>query len=176
METFEIFESNNGGNKEVVIKNVQSGEYISILPKKGARLNSANLKSGENYFNLLKQLKTDELLSRDELFNNAKLFPFANRLKNGTYNFNNNEYKFEITYEEENNACHGMLYEEEFEIADKKIKRDSAEVSLFYQSDGNYPGYHDRSPVGGGHRRHSGRKGRFFQYRHQRSDSVHPGH
>ncbi len=141
MKNFEIIESTDNVFSEVIIKNLVTGEYISVLPEIGARLNSAYLKSGESYFSVLNELKSNELNTRDELFNNAKLFPFANRLRKGTYTFDNQRYNFEITYEEENNACHGILFNKEFKVGDKKINEESAEVTLFYQSNGENEGY-----------------------------------
>jgi aldose 1-epimerase len=141
LETFEIIESTKNSNSEIIIKNIKTNEYISILPENGARLNSAYLKLGDSYFNILKELNGEQLHSRDELFNNAKLFPFANRVKNGLYSFNGKEYQLDINYKEENNACHGILYNKKFKIIEKKINNDFAAVSLFHESTGDYKGY-----------------------------------
>lgn len=136
MENFEVTKSTNSDFNELLIKNKINGEYISVLSERGARLNAAYLKSGEKYFNVLKSVKSKDLSLPEELFNNAKLFPFANRIKDGTYIFNNNSYKFDITFEEENNACHGILFDEEFDIGEENITEDYAEVSFNYTSDG----------------------------------------
>ncbi len=126
---------------QVNIKNEITGELISILPNLGARLNSAFLKFDNILVPVLRELRDGNLKSNDEIFNNAKLFPFANRIRKGRYTFQNNHYELPINYKEEENACHGFLYNAKFNIISRNISKQYAEVELEYESTNKMEGY-----------------------------------
>ena len=44
----------------------------------------------------------------------------------------NHDYQLPINYAEEENACHGFLYKQEFEVISKNISTQFAEVELSY--------------------------------------------
>lgn len=142
IENFYIEKSKSTfGFEEINIVNKVTGEYISILPELGARLNSAYLLENGKLKSVLKELDTSNLTSNDQLFNNAKLFPFAGRISTGTYKFNEQIYQLPINYKEENNACHGFLYQKKFELISKFINEEFANVELGYNYSADYPGY-----------------------------------
>ncbi len=60
------------------------------------------------------------------------LFPFANRIKDGRYVFNDKAFQFDINQKEENNALHGLVYNKTFQIIDQKADSNSATVLLEY--------------------------------------------
>jgi aldose 1-epimerase len=62
----------------------------------------------------------------------AFLFPFPNRLEDGKYTFEGHEYQMPITEPARQNAIHGFVYEQSFEI---KTQTESS-VNLIYQYDG----------------------------------------
>jgi len=126
---------------QVIIKNTDTKEFISILPALGARLNAAHLIANENLVSVLKELDNADFKTNDELFNNAKLFPFAGRIRKGVYSFQNQIYQLPLNYSEEENACHGFLYKEKFEVISKSIFQNFAEVELCYHSIDGFDGY-----------------------------------
>ncbi len=139
---FQIIELNeNTLFHQVFIKNIITSEFISILPNLGARLNSAFLRFEDLLMPVLKELKDENLTSNDDIFNNAKLFPFANRVRKGKYTFQNRLYELPINYKEEENACHGFLYNTRFKILSKNILKEYAEVELEYESTNKMEGY-----------------------------------
>ncbi|MDB2462719.1 aldose 1-epimerase [Algibacter sp.] len=71
-------------------------------------------------------------LPYDVSYASSILFPFANRIKDGVYNFNNTEYQFEINQKEENNALHGLVYNKTFQIIESNTNEDSASITLEY--------------------------------------------
>ena len=75
------------------------------------------------------------------MFNNAKLFPFAGRVRNGCYSFQNQSYQLPLNYFDEKNACHGFLYNKKFILTSENISMKSAEVELSYHSTEDYDGY-----------------------------------
>jgi len=69
------------------------------------------------------------------------LFPFANRIKDGIYNFNQKEYQFEINQQEENNALHGLVYNKNFEILSENVTENEASVKLIYTETNKAKGF-----------------------------------
>lgn len=69
------------------------------------------------------------------------LFPFANRIKDGKYRFNNQDFQFEINHEDERNAIHGLVYNKSFNIIKQVIKKQQAKIVLSYQSQGDEAGF-----------------------------------
>ena len=131
----------NSDFHQLVIKNTNTNEYISILPKLGARLNAAYLKAQGKLVPVVVELINSDFKTNNQLFNNALLFPFAGRIRKGLYNYHNHDYQLPINYAEEENACHGFLYKQEFEVISKNISTQFAEVELSYSSLKDYQGY-----------------------------------
>jgi aldose 1-epimerase len=139
---FQITEKNEDNLfHQVCIKNKITGEFICILPNLGARLNSVFLRFDDLLVPVLRELKDENLKSKDDIFNNAKLFPFANRVSKGRYTFQNRLYELPLNYKEEGNACHGLLYNERFNIISKNSFEEYAEVELVYESTNKIKGY-----------------------------------
>jgi aldose 1-epimerase len=72
-------------------------------------------------------------LTYNNTYASAILFPFANRIANGSYVYENKTYQLEINQKEENNALHGLVYNKTFEIIDQKTTPEKAEVVLRYK-------------------------------------------
>ena len=51
----------------------------------------------------------------------AVLFPFANRIKDGAYTFEESSYQLDCNESERNNAIHGLVYNKNFELVDKDL-------------------------------------------------------
>lgn len=66
-------------------------------------------------------------------FASAILFPFVNRLKNGTYSFKNKFHQFPIN-ERGGNAHHGVLYNKVFSLKEYLFKDNEAIIILEYES------------------------------------------
>lgn len=73
------------------------------------------------------------LLTYNNTYASAILFPFANRIADGCYVYENNIYQLGINQKEENNALHGLVYNKTFELIDKKTTPEKAEVVLRYE-------------------------------------------
>jgi aldose 1-epimerase len=134
-----IYEANEF--HQLIVTNKISKEYISVLPNQGGRLNAARLRHKDKILPTLWELSNSDFNSNDELFNNAFLFPFAGRIRKGTYSFENNSYQLELNYLEEENACHGFLYNQPFNIESKQLCDDYAEIKLSYNSYRGFKGY-----------------------------------
>jgi hypothetical protein len=78
---FSIEEIKNSDIFEILISNNSTHEFISIIPNSGARLKEVHLNNGKKNISILSKIKDVNSNKRDEIFNNAKLSPFARCIK-----------------------------------------------------------------------------------------------
>lgn len=71
-------------------------------------------------------------LTYSDTYASAILFPFANRIKDGAYTFNQAEYQLEVNQKEENNAIHGLVYNKTFKLLKQKARENEASITLGY--------------------------------------------
>ena len=71
----------------------------------------------------------------------AILFPFANRIKDGTYTYNNVQYVLDCNDIDNNNALHGFVYNKVFRCIDESFDAEHASVTLEYDYDGRIEGF-----------------------------------
>lgn len=113
-------------NPLIIVKN--KNECIAEILFKGATINAL-------YFNK-RNLLFGYDLSKTIDFSDCRssfLFPFPNRIRDGKYLFEGKEYHFPINEPARNNAIHGFLKEQIFNLADSKSSDDSVEIKLNYQ-------------------------------------------
>jgi aldose 1-epimerase len=123
MYRIEHQQDNNLGYLKLINTNNNSIAKISL--SKGASLQ-------ELFINNTIIIKDMSPLPYSVTYASSILFPFANRIKNGHYVFNQKQYQLEINHKNENNAIHGLVYDKTFEILSKKVTDNSASVKLFY--------------------------------------------
>lgn len=107
------------------IKNNSNSVYGKIYLNEGASLQELTL----NNLAIIQDLSP---LPYSTTYASSILFPFANRIKDGAYTFNDKNYAFEINQIEENNALHGLVYNKTFNIINQECNNDSASVTLQY--------------------------------------------
>lgn len=74
-------------------------------------------------------------------FASAVLFPFANRIKGGTYQFEGVNHSLKSNEYGRDNAIHGLVYDKKFDFDDINNSCNSSSVKLSYASDGNLDGF-----------------------------------
>lgn len=72
-------------------------------------------------------------LTYNNTYASAILFPFANRVADGSYVYENKTYQLAVNQIEENNALHGLVYNKTFELINQKTTSEKAEVVLRYE-------------------------------------------
>ena len=72
-------------------------------------------------------------LSYRDTYASAILFPFANRVKDGVYNYGGKTFHLEVNQMEENNALHGLVYNKAFKVVHSEATTDYASVTLEYR-------------------------------------------
>ncbi|MDP2069008.1 MAG: aldose 1-epimerase [Lutibacter sp.] len=80
-------------------------------------------------------------LTYQNTYASAILFPFANRIADGSYVYDNKTYQLEINQKEENNALHGLIYNKTFELISQKTTPEKAEVLLSYEEFEQFEGF-----------------------------------
>lgn len=61
------------------------------------------------------------------------LFPFANRIQNGTYQFKDETYHLSCNEIDKGNAIHGLIYNKKFEVFNSNESEDANEITLIYE-------------------------------------------
>jgi len=115
-------------NKEdhfLEIYNTDKSNYAKLYLNQGASLQELILKNNKIIQNL-------SPLSYSKTYASSILFPFANRIKDGKYSYNNKSYQIDINVEEENNAMHGFIFNKTFNLIKKQENKDYASVTLEY--------------------------------------------
>ncbi|WP_346882078.1 aldose 1-epimerase [uncultured Algibacter sp.] len=107
------------------IKDSQNHIYGKIYLDQGASLQELTL-------NNQKIIQDMAPLTYDDTYASSILFPFANRVKDGTYTFQDQNYQLKVNQEEENNALHGLVYNKSFKIVKQIANTDYASVTLKY--------------------------------------------
>ncbi|GAA4885434.1 aldose 1-epimerase [Flaviramulus aquimarinus] len=118
----------------LAIENPKKKLYAKISLNDGASLQSLTLK-GHTLIEDLTPLKYNSSYA------SSILFPFANRIKDGTYPFEDKVYQLEKNQEEENNAIHGLVYNKTFQVIEKVIYKDFASIKLEYNETSNSIGF-----------------------------------
>ncbi len=114
----------------------KSSNYIEVSDASQQMIAKIDLNLGGSLQELVLNGKTiissEVTLPYDESYASAILFPFANRIENGQYTFNNTSYQLHINKLEENNALHGLVYNKPFKIVHHNSFDDKAVVHLRY--------------------------------------------
>ncbi|HEY5689101.1 MAG TPA: aldose 1-epimerase [Yeosuana sp.] len=108
------------------VKNSKSNIYAKICLNDGGSLQELVL----NNHQIIKDLTP---LTYNNTYASSILFPFANRVKDGVYQFNDKTYYLDINQNEENNALHGLVYNKTFVVSNQETCKEFASVTLLYQ-------------------------------------------
>lgn len=72
-------------------------------------------------------------LKYQDTYASSILFPFANRVDKGQYQFDNQAYTLDINQKQEENAIHGFIYNKSFKLIKQSTTPTKAVVTLFYE-------------------------------------------
>ena len=118
----------NIDHNTVEIKSTSDGVYAKLYLNDGGSLQ-------ELILNNIKLISDLSPLTYKSTYASAILFPFANRIEDGTYRFNEKQFQFATNNKEENNALHGLVYNKLFSIKATSTDKDSAQLILEYEYD-----------------------------------------
>lgn len=109
----------------VEIKNSSHGVHAKVYLHDGGSLQELTL----NDVPLIVDLAP---LTYSTTYASALLFPFANRIKDGQYRFNNQHFQLKPNAKAENNALHGLVYNKPFLVTHQAAQPSSAQLILEY--------------------------------------------
>lgn len=136
-ETHEQF----GEYSKLTVRHEVSGTEMTIIPERGARLNDFLVKMHGETVGIIAGY-SDAELSEDVLSSkSALLAPFPNRVADGRYEWRGQEYQLDINREKEQNAIHGFVSNQNFELISSGEIDDYYELVLECASEGakGYP-------------------------------------
>lgn len=116
----------NQNTDNLVLSNDDQTQAIISLSQEGGRLQYLAFNSN----NIIDDLQHKVYA---QSYAGAILFPFANRIKNGKYKFQNKTYRLECNENDRNNAIHGLIYNKIFELINAENFEDYAEVKLKFE-------------------------------------------
>jgi aldose 1-epimerase len=125
-EIYNIKKTETKNKSSLQIQNKNIGLKAVIDLKEGARLKTLTIDN-------ISLINEDKNLPYAETFASAILFPFANRIENGIYNYKNNAYQLACNEGKRNNAMHGLVYNKPFKVKKIKVKKKSILLSLKYK-------------------------------------------
>ncbi len=115
---FNILEEKFGAYSSFKLLDSHTGEYAVILPFLAGSLNRFVLQGKNRLFDVV-----DGYTSVDDIrenlgtsFKSSNLFPFPNRIADATYSFDGELYHLPMNFPQENNAIHGLIFDQKFEV------------------------------------------------------------
>ncbi|TXD49814.1 aldose 1-epimerase [Polaribacter sp. IC073] len=131
---FKVHKISQNGFSFLELKNSDESSIARISLNEGGRLQ-------EFTFNNIEIVKDILNFEYKNSYASAILFPFANRIENGKYIFNDEKHQFKCNEGEGKNALHGLVYNKEFQLKEEEIKVDKCAVMLCYQENKKIKGF-----------------------------------
>lgn len=123
---FTIKKIHNKNNKVIEILDSISGTKAKIQLSYGASLDELIIRNNKVITNLYP-------LDYKKTYPSSILFPFANRINDGQFNFNGSNYNLQCNEKQLNNAIHGLVYNKAFLVDELKKFENHAEIKLYYE-------------------------------------------
>ena len=140
---FNILKEKFGPHTAYNLVDNHSGELVCILPFMGGAVNRILLKKDDKLIDIIDGYNSIDEIRKTLLFSfkGSNLFPFPNRIANGSYVFNNEKHHLLINFPQQNNAIHGLVYDKEFDVLQVEPGESECCLVLGYVSSGDLPGY-----------------------------------
>lgn len=97
-----------------------TGESFAVIPAFGAMLQDLKLQKNGQFYDLINGCQDASQLSDCQAFKSSHLIPFPNRVSEGLYQFNEQTYRLTPNYVEEDNAIHGLVFNQKFDFEVEK--------------------------------------------------------
>jgi aldose 1-epimerase len=134
---YDLVKSAFGKYTRYTLSNPATGNAFSIVPEKGANVLDIHF-SGKN---ILDGYTTPEELEAAKWGKSVLLFPFPNRLDRGRYEWLGKAYEFPINNAATENAIHGFVRDESFDVSYVFLAKDHASILCSFTYDGSRPYY-----------------------------------
>lgn len=131
---YKIVSIQEEGLEYIVIESADANAKARLCLNQGGRLDKLELSNHSILAEMHPSTYKDNYAS-------AILFPFANRIKNGEYNFNNSLHTLNCNEKGKANALHGLVYNKMFECVDSALNEGFGSVTLQYNDNGKASGF-----------------------------------
>ncbi len=128
--------SRTGDLEILTYRNAHSGHAFSIIPAFGALITSVRLGGVE----VLDGPEKPES-GINPAFRGSLLAPFANRVNHGRYSFQGKTYRLPVNEKARDNALHGFVYKQKFEVARESTGQDQILIELHSSYNGGQRGF-----------------------------------
>lgn len=131
------------GFEVIELKDLTTKTYVEVIPSCGGILHSFNAWHNDSFVNVIDGYDSKEDFEKNVAskgFKSCKLSPFACRIKDATYQFEENTYvidKFLLGP----NAIHGLIYDASFTVIYQYANEEHAGVAVEYKYRGESNGY-----------------------------------
>jgi aldose 1-epimerase len=131
------------GTQEKIVLRHSGGLRAEILPFYGATLNLLHFPSRTGkFYNIIDGYSfEDEPEKSGALYKGVILFPYPNRLRNGTWIWKGKSLEFPINEIARNNQLHGFLFNQPFFVSQTSASNEMASVVLRYIQPDQFPWY-----------------------------------
>ena len=139
---FSIEHSQTGPWQRLYLTDTQTGNRAEIIPAAGGILNAWTINHPSGPVQLIDGF-SDETQWRDTVekgFQGSKLSPFVCRVAQAAYAWEGRSYQIE-KFHLNGAAIHGLIYDAPFEVIEKIVQNQFAELELKYSYGGTDPGY-----------------------------------
>lgn len=138
---FQLKKATIADQEIITIINPESGSTFSTIASLGSSLFKLRLSDKGVHKNIFKSWDDPKTFINDyrQRFPGSQLFPFPNRLANGSYNHNGNKYHFPHNDFGRPNALHGHLYDQAFLL--DNWDSDLGILTLIHENSGSDPAY-----------------------------------
>lgn len=127
----------------IELRDNSTGTFVEILPAHGGLLHAFTVKHKDGWVNVIDGYKNKTDLEQNLTahgFKSCKLSPFACRIQNATYQFEEDTYTLE-KFLLGSHALHGLLYDVPFAVTYLYTSEEHAGVALEYNYRGECEGY-----------------------------------
>ncbi len=135
---YDLIKTPFGKYSRYTLQHEATGNSFSVVPERGANLLDITI-GGQQ---ILDGYQTPEELDAAKFGKSAILFPFPNRLDRGKYEWLGKHYQFPINNAATENAIHGFVRDEAFEIDYVFLAKDHASIQCTF----NYEGQREYYP------------------------------
>jgi len=129
---YDLIKTPFGKYTRYTLQHTVTGHSCSVVPERGANLLDLTI-GGQA---ILDGYQTPEELDIAKFGKSAILFPFPNRLDHGKYEWLGKQYQFPINNAATENAIHGFVRDEAFEVDYVFLSKDHASIQCSFTYEG----------------------------------------
>jgi len=125
------------------IRNLDTNEYVTILPELGGSLHQICLSGRAALHPLLWAVKDAEELYSEGIaqYRGALLLPFVDRIEKGRYVFEGVVYNLPCNKAKSQNALHGFVNTKQFHVLEAETNDEQGSVTLYFEYNGSVTGF-----------------------------------